>query len=281
MANEKRTEFDWDANRGLKWRAQLANMEAMLKPTEEPLIDELSLDSPVRIADVACGGGGTSLEVLRRAPKGSTVHGVDISHALIDAARARAPQGERAIAFTCADVATAPPPDGPYDRLLSRFGVMFFVDPPAALRNLRRWLVPRGRFAFAVWGRPAENAWASVVRDVVAEHVELPPPVPDAPGPFRYGQVEVLVDLLQRAGFSDLDVACWKGELALGGGLSANDAATFALAAFSIAEPVSRASEEVHAKVHHALVERLSRHVSDDVVRLGATVHFVTGSNAE
>src|SRR4051794_30074210 len=60
---------DWAAARGEKWRAQLTGMEAMLAPVDPVLIQALDLDGPYRIADLACGGGGTTVEILRRAPK--------------------------------------------------------------------------------------------------------------------------------------------------------------------------------------------------------------------
>lgn len=71
------------------------------------------------------------------------------------------------------------------DRLVSRFGIMFFDDALAAFSNLVRWLAFGGRFAFAVWGHPAENPWMTTVRQVVAEIVDLPKPAAEAPGPFR------------------------------------------------------------------------------------------------
>ncbi len=70
-------------------------------------------------------GGGTALEILRRAPPGSVVHGFDISPALIEVARRRAVPAQAAIAFEAADMARAVPPE-PYERLVSRFGIMFF-----------------------------------------------------------------------------------------------------------------------------------------------------------
>lgn len=77
---------DWGAARGEKWLAQLAGMEAMLAPVDPVLIQAMHLDAPYRIADVACGGGGTTREILHQAPAGSIVHGFDISPALIEAA---------------------------------------------------------------------------------------------------------------------------------------------------------------------------------------------------
>ena len=134
--NENPVASDWSAARGEKWRAQLAGMEAMLTPVNEPLIRALHLDASCRIADIGCGGGGTTLEILRRAPAGGVVHGFDISPALIEFARARKPSDERGIAFEIADMATPTAPEKPYDRLVSRFGIMFFDDPPAAFANL-------------------------------------------------------------------------------------------------------------------------------------------------
>ncbi len=49
------------------------------------------------------------MEILRRAPAGSVVHGFDISPGLIDLARRRPRPDARAIAFEVADMATAAP----------------------------------------------------------------------------------------------------------------------------------------------------------------------------
>src|SRR5262249_27539963 len=140
---------------------------------------------------------------------------------------------EAAIAFTVADVVTAPTPSVPFDRLVSRFGVMFFHDPLAAFHNLFRWLAPGGRFAFAVWGPLADNPWVTTVRKVGAEVLDLPPSHPEAPGPFRYADVDKLLTLLDQTGFEQLAVVDFREAIAIGGGLSAPLAASFALAAFS------------------------------------------------
>ena len=164
---------DWAAARSDKWRRQLAGLEAMLAPIDEPLIKALALNAPVRVADVGCGGGATTIEVLRRAPAGSVAHGLDLSPALIEVARRRHGAHDSSVAFEVADMGTMAPPEPSYDRLISRLGVMFFNDPPAAFANLRRWLVPGGRFAFAVWGPVDDNAWMTATRAAVAEAIDL------------------------------------------------------------------------------------------------------------
>jgi SAM-dependent methyltransferase len=276
--NENPAASDWGAARGDKWRAQISGMEAMLTPIDEPLIRDLQLDAPCRVADVGCGGGGTALEILRRAPAGSVVHAFDISPGLVQLARGRTLPDERNIVFEVADMATATP-DRAYDRLISRFGVMFFDDPRAAFANLVRWLVPGGRFAFAVWGRPSENPWVSSVREVVAGIVEMPPVDPEAPGPFRYAEAGKLLALLDGAGFGDLDMRDWEGALPIGGGLPPAEAAHFALRAFSsFGELLAKAGDEALNNAHQALTARFSRHQEDGVVQMGARVHIFTGT---
>lgn len=277
--NENPVATDWTAQRGEKWRAQLAGMELMLAPVDEPLIRALNLDAPCRIADIGCGGGGTTLEILRRAPAGSVVHGFDLSPALIELARSRKRSDEPAIAFEIADMAIATAPEEPYQRLVSRFGVMFFDDPLPAFANLVCWLAPGGRFAFAAWGRLAENPWMTSVRQVVAEIIDLPPSDPEAPGPFRYAQADKLLALLDRAGYGELDVRDWRGVLPIGGELPAAEAANFALASFSsFGEMLAEAGGEALNDARLSLTERFSRNQRDGAVKMDACVHIFTGA---
>jgi SAM-dependent methyltransferase len=267
--------YEWAAERGERWAAHLDAMEAMLTPVDEPLIAALALDGPARIADVGCGGGATALSLLRRAPAGSVVHGFDVSPALVAMARERASSG---VTFTLADMGTAAP-EAPYDRLVSRFGVLFFDEPAAAFANLLRWLAPGGRFAFAVWARPADNPWMARTREVIANVIALPQPDPEAPGPFRYADADKLVALLAGAGFSDLDVRDWRGSLALGGGLPPEQAAAHAMAALvTFAAPLAAASEAARQEVLHALTACYAAHAESGVVRMDARVHLVTGA---
>jgi len=279
IMNESLAATDWTAARGEKWRAQLAGMEAMLAPVDEPLIRALNIDAPCKIADIGCGGG-TTLAILCRAPAGSVVHGFDLSAALIDLARGRKQSDERAIAFEIADMATALAPEEPYDRLVSRFGIMFFDDPPAAFANLVRWLAPGGRFAFAVWGRLAENPWMTSVRQVVAEIIDLPPSDPEAPGPFRYAEADKLLIQLDRAGYGELDVSDWRGLLPIGGGLPAAEAANFALASFSsFGELLAEAGNDVGDHPAALLRQNRCQHrlrgtIPDDVRMLLRKHHY-------
>jgi trans-aconitate methyltransferase len=278
--NEKPSPPDWGAARGEKWSAHLPGLEAMLRPVDDPLIRALQLEKPSRIAEVGCGGGGTTMEVRRRAPLGSVVHGFDLSPKLIEVAQGRWPSDDRGLVFAVADMATAAP-ETPYDRLLSRFGVMFFDDAPAAFANLARWLAPGGRFAFAVWGRASDNPWYARVREEVARVVEVPELDPDAPGAFRYAEPDTFLTLLETAGFTTLEVNDWRGALAVGGGRPAAEAARFALSSFStFAEMLERAGDDARDTAERALTTFFSSREQGGVVHLEACVHIVTGTRS-
>jgi SAM-dependent methyltransferase len=272
---------DWAAARSDKWRRQLAGLEAMLAPIDEPLIGALALHSPVRIADVGCGSGATTVEVMRRAPEGSVAHGFDLSPALIEVARRRQGALDAAVAFEVADMGAMPPPEARYDRLVSRLGVMFFSDPVTAFANLRRWLAPGGRFAFAVWGPVGDNPWMTATRAAVADAIALAPLEPSAAGPSRYGDVASLLSLLAGAGFADVTVTDWRQTLPIGNGLRAPEAARFALASFSsFAELLSEAGADALAAARGALTERLRPYEREGGVQMPARVHIVAGRAA-
>ncbi|MDE8654043.1 class I SAM-dependent methyltransferase [Novosphingobium album (ex Liu et al. 2023)] len=266
---------DWAEARGRKWRDQLDAMETMLLPVDAPLIAALALEGASSVADIGCGGGATTRAIADAAPAGCRVTGIDISADLVAAASARA--GTATVSFRQADAETWRP-DAPFDRLSSRFGIMFFPDPPAAFANLRRWLAPGGRFAFAAWGTPQANPWMSSVRQTIGEVIALAPPPADAPGPLRYGDAGRLVALLERAGFAAITVTPWSGKLALGGGLDAAAACEFALGTMSVGELLDDAPPAARTQARERLTARFAEHLEDGVVRMGASVNIFTGT---
>ncbi|MEO0550433.1 MAG: class I SAM-dependent methyltransferase [Pseudomonadota bacterium] len=271
---------DWSGERGEAWRDSMTALEAMLAPINMPLIEALELNAPYRIADIGCGGGETSVDISRNAYLGSVVEGFDISPALIQAAKDKSVCGDVPIHFHIADAQEPPKAVAAFDRLTSRFGIMFFSDPEIAFSNLLNWLKPGGQFAFAVWGPPTGNPWMSGIRQVLGEHVVLPSPDPNAPGPFRYQDAEAFVALLIRSGFRDVQSSSWKEKLFVGGGLDANAATDFALSAFSIGQQLKSNDQTTIEAARADLMSFFSKHMADGLVCMDAHVHLVTGKRA-
>ncbi|MGI8632910.1 MAG: class I SAM-dependent methyltransferase [Solirubrobacterales bacterium] len=268
---------DWATSRGERWRTHLEGLEAQLAPVNDPLLEALDLDSAGRIADVGCGGGASTLAIAGAVAPGTVVHGFDLSPALVDAARERIPADDTSITFAVADVGTSPAPREPYGRLASRFGTMFFADPASAFANLREWLAPGGRFAFAVWAGPADNPWLTSPRDAVATVTDTSATEPDAPGPFRYADADILVALLAEAGFANLDIRAWESSLQVGGGLPAAEAARFAIGSSSASAALDDAGDGARRSAVELLTETFAEYERDGVVTMPAHAHIVTG----
>jgi len=98
-------------------------------------------------------------------------------------------------------------PDGAYDVVLCREGLMLVPDPARAAREIRRVLRPDGRLALAVWGPRERNPWLSVMFDTISAQLGCPVPPTGIPGPFSLQDAGKLASLLAQAGLSDVEVS--------------------------------------------------------------------------
>lgn len=150
--------------------------------------------------DVGCGAGELSLAVARARPRARML-GLDISSDLIDAARARAGSETAQIQFELGDAAHWADPEFTPDLLISRHGVMFFDDPPAAFAHLRAAAAPDARLVFSCFRSPRENPWASGITELLG----VPPGDPFAPGPFAFADPQHIEEILAQAGWGQID----------------------------------------------------------------------------
>lgn len=209
MANEANAEGRdyWDGRAPL-WDRRAEAINEFSHQYGAAAMDALGVEPGQRIVDVGCGPGLTTIELARRVGDGGEVIGADISSAMAAAAARRADAaGLTNVSFIAADAQTDPLGVG-FDRVYSRFGVMFFSDPFAAFRNLRESLRPGGRLACAVWGPIGENPWMTHPTLAAAPvlGLELPTPQPDQPGPFSLAEPSRATALLDQAGFEDIAV---------------------------------------------------------------------------
>jgi ubiquinone/menaquinone biosynthesis C-methylase UbiE len=91
-----------------------------------------------RVLDVGCGFGATTAAVAQAVGPSGRVVGIDISAPMIERARARLAQSANGTAPVELVVGDAQSDDlrGPHDAVVSRFGMMFFADTPAAIAHI-------------------------------------------------------------------------------------------------------------------------------------------------
>lgn len=271
----------WNEVSGPKWVALQEIIDRQIAPLGERALTRAALARGERVLDVGCGCGASSLAAARQVGPGGSVLGVDLSAPMLARATERAAQeGLTNVRFLQADAQTESLPER-FDVLVSRFGVMFFDEPPLAFANLRRALRPGGRLSFVCWQALGRNAWMSVPLAAVATVLPLPPPpAPDAPGPFAFADADRVRGILQQAGFEDVAIEGAEDRLAVGPG-DLEGAVGFLLsmgpAAVLLRQSPDAASRQ--AAVESAVREALRSHLTPSGVVMPSASWIVTARN--
>jgi len=262
----------WNESAGPTWAELQAPLDRQLAPLGQRAMAELDLGAGRRVLDIGCGAGETTLAL---SAAGAEALGVDISHTLLEVARRRS-AGLGRVAFLAADAQTHPFEAATFDAAFSRFGVMFFADPPAAFANIRRSMKPGGRLAFVCWRTPAENPIMSLPMQAALAHVDAPPAPsePGAPGPFAFADPERVKAILGAAGFRD--IAITPHEAAIGPG----DLETTLALALRVGPlgALLRENPDKRDAVIAAVRAALAPHDGPDGVKLGSATWIVTAT---
>ncbi len=266
------------------WVENESIFDAIFAPVTRAILDAADLAAGHRVLDVGCGTG-TLLAAADAA--GAAGVGVDISPGMVAAAAARVPAATVLLGDAQVMDLAADAPGPPFDRVVSRFGVMFFADPVAAFANLRRVAAVEGRLVFACWRTFGENPMFTLGTSVLAERLEPrpEPPAPDEPSPTAFADRERLAGLLADAGWASVDIAAL--DVTLDYGFDGGDGVEQRLAtilsvttgrvAYETLLPIL--GSEARAQLLDDVRVELRRHLVDGAVRFPAALWLVTASN--
>ncbi|HUR79055.1 MAG TPA: methyltransferase domain-containing protein [Acidimicrobiales bacterium] len=187
-----------------RWVQNADYVERRAGGINKALLDGAEIGPSDRVLELACGPGGLALAAAAVA---SEVVASDVALAMVEAAAARAiDAGVSNFTAKVLDLEAIAEPDSSFDAVLVREGLMFAVDPAAAVAEIARVLKPGGRAAASVWGPKADNPWLAIVLDSVAAQLGFEVPPPGMPGPFSLADGERFAGLFRDAGFTDVEL---------------------------------------------------------------------------
>jgi ubiquinone/menaquinone biosynthesis C-methylase UbiE len=176
-------------------------------PVSTRMIDHLALQSGQRVLELAAGAGDLGFRAAELVQPGGSLITSDGAEGMLDVARGRAQAlGVTGVEFRQLELEWIDLPAASVDALLCRWGLMFALDPGAALREMRRVLRPGGRAAVAVWDRPEVNPWAVVPRQALVDLGHLEDVEPPGPSMFGLADRERLARLFEEAGFIEVAI---------------------------------------------------------------------------
>ena len=267
----------WDGPEGEYWAVHRARFDDVISPHHRALLPAAAIVPGERVLDIGCGNGLTSRDAARAVGPSGSVLGVDLSGPMLGRAEKLAKEdGLDNVRFEQADAQVHSFEPGVYDLAMSRFGVMFFLDPVAAFTNISSALRPGGRLTILVWQSVASNEWARSMGEALAMGRDLPSPPPGAPSPFSLADTDHARGVLTEAGFTDIDFV--PSEQPWRAGSDADDAYGFIAGLGVIQAMLEDLDDATKALALDNLRAAMVAHQTEDGVTFGSAAWIITAT---
>jgi SAM-dependent methyltransferase len=164
-----------------------------------------------RVLDVACGTGVLACAAAERVGPNGAVTGLDPNDEMLAVARGKSAR----IEWMNGHAESLPLADATFDRVASQFGLMFFEDKGAGLREMMRVLRPGGRLVVAVCDALDHSPGYAVLAELLQRLFGAA--VADAfRAPFVLGARKELLALCEQAGIRTAQLARADGTVRFG-----------------------------------------------------------------
>lgn len=247
------------------WEKYAGWLEEQLGAVSERMLDAIRVGVGTRMLDLACGSGEPSVTAAKR---GAKVTATDLSPDMLGTTQRRAASAGVEIDARVMDLEKIEFPDGTFEVVTCRFGLMFCPSPERAAAEMHRVLAPNGRFAVVVWDEPAKNPFFTQIGMLVQQFTNAPPPDPKAPGVFRLAPPGELERVLRAGGFTDITLESMP--LAFNFDSPETYWATQSELAAPLKAAIATLPPDRGAALQKAVVELAAKNVVDGKVRLGA-----------
>lgn len=178
---------------------------AIFGPWAPVLVELGRLQSGERVLDVACGTGVVARVAAKHVGSRGKVVGLDINPAMLAIARSLPPAPGAVVEWREASADAMPFPDAAFDVEFCQLGLQYFPDRPAALREMRRVLVGRGRLVLMVW-RPIQFSPGFAMLADALEHRVSTDAAAVMRAPFSLGDAETLRALIEGGDFHSVTI---------------------------------------------------------------------------
>jgi ubiquinone/menaquinone biosynthesis C-methylase UbiE len=200
----------WD-NTAAGWQAWWDTFERGAQKVSDKLVELAEICPGNKVLDIATGIGEPAISAARKVVPNGKVIAIDISPQMLAIAKTRAKSLglDSVIEFREGDgekLDLSESSTAKFDAILSRFGLMFFPNLPAALVRIRQLLIKNGRLSAAVWSAPSKVPLSELAFATVRKQLNIPDPQSGAPGTFALADVETLKQLFSQAGFNDIKI---------------------------------------------------------------------------
>lgn len=180
---------------------------ALFAPWPPLVADAAAIRAGQRVLDVACGTGILTRTVAERVGETGAAVGLDVNTGMLAVAARHAAD----IEWREGAAEALPFEDHSFDAVVSQFGLMFFEDQRAAVREMVRVLRPGGRLAVAVWdtldNTPGYAAMVALLQRLFGEQVAN-----GLRAPYSLGDLDTLRAVFSEAGFPDVEITTKPGQ---------------------------------------------------------------------